>query len=95
MVYETYSERKRRIEKAGQPDVYTYDQITQKLRNQVIHIWNDAFGDGSTDGTYKHYASMEKPFSWRRVGERWLTTYLSQKHAGYGYCSARQIRQST
>ena len=49
MVYETYSERKRRIEKAGQPDVYSYDQIPQKLRNQVIHIWDDALGDGRTE----------------------------------------------
>jgi Domain of unknown function (DUF7014)/AbiJ N-terminal domain 4 len=60
MVYETYSERRRRIEKAGQPDFYSYDQIPAKLRNQVIHIWNEAFGDGHLKSSFKNYALMEK-----------------------------------
>jgi AbiJ N-terminal domain 4 len=60
MVYETYSERKRRLEQAGQPDVYSYDPIPNKLRNQIIHVWTDAFGEGRTDASYQYYASMEK-----------------------------------
>jgi AbiJ N-terminal domain 4 len=60
MVYETYSERKRRTEKAGQPDVYTYHQIPEKRRNQIVHIWDDAFGDGLRDPSYGIYAKMEK-----------------------------------
>ena len=59
MVYETYSERRRRLERAGQPDVYTYDQIPPKLRNQIIHIWTDAFGSGSEDYSYENYSMMQ------------------------------------
>jgi hypothetical protein len=60
MDYETYSERKRRLEKAGQPDVYIYHQIPEKLRNQVVHIWNDVLGEGREPRSYRHYALMEK-----------------------------------
>jgi hypothetical protein len=43
-IYETYSKRLRKRERAGQPDVYQYDELPQQLRNQVIHIWNSALG---------------------------------------------------
>jgi hypothetical protein len=60
MDHETYSERKRRLEKAGQPDVHIYHQIPEKLRNQVAHIWNDALGEGREHHSHKYYALMEK-----------------------------------
>ena len=43
-VYDIYSKRKRAQEKAGQPDVYRYDNIPEALRIQVIHIWRIAIG---------------------------------------------------
>ena len=43
-IYDTYSKRLRKRERAGQPDVYQYDELPQQLRNQVIHIWNSALG---------------------------------------------------
>jgi hypothetical protein len=43
-IYETYSKRLRNHERAGQPDVYQYDELPQQLRNQIIHIWNSAIG---------------------------------------------------
>ena len=42
-VWDLYSKRKRAAE--GTADVFSYDIIPQKLRVQVIHILNDAFGD--------------------------------------------------
>jgi len=42
--YDIYSKRKKQQEKAGQPDVYKYDEIPEALRNQVIHIWKTAIG---------------------------------------------------
>ncbi|MBU2536563.1 MAG: hypothetical protein KKD83_10445 [Chloroflexi bacterium] len=43
-VLDIYSKRKRLLEKAGQPDVYTYNDLPDGLRVQVIHIWRDTLG---------------------------------------------------
>ena len=43
-VYDIYSKRKRQQERAGQPDVYKYDEIPEGLRNQIIYIWQTAIG---------------------------------------------------
>lgn len=37
-IFDTYSKRKK-----GMPDVFTYDSISDKLKNQTYHIWNDFF----------------------------------------------------
>jgi hypothetical protein len=37
-IFRTYSKRKR-----GMPDVFTYDKIDKKLKNQIFHIWTDYF----------------------------------------------------
>ena len=42
-VFNLYSRRKQQAEKT-QPDVYQYDFIPEKVRNQIVHIWEDAFG---------------------------------------------------
>ena len=39
-VYETFAERKRRMEKGGKPTVYSQNQLPQPFRVQVAHIWN-------------------------------------------------------
>jgi hypothetical protein len=43
-IYETFSKRLRKRERAGQPDVYQYDDLPDPLRVQIIHIWNSAIG---------------------------------------------------
>lgn len=48
-----YHKRKRLREKAGQPDVYKYDQLPEELRVQVIHIWRTSLG------VYKDYYGEE------------------------------------
>jgi hypothetical protein len=53
-VLDIYSKRKRLLEKAGQPDVYRYDDLPEGLRNQVIHIWRTALGP------YNHRRSDDK-----------------------------------
>jgi len=42
-VFDLFSKRKKR-EQGDAPDVYTYSQIPQQLRVQIIHIWWDAIG---------------------------------------------------
>lgn len=43
-IYETYSKRLKKRERAGQPDVYQYDDLPNALRVQVIQIWRSALG---------------------------------------------------
>ena len=46
--YETYSKRKKKLEKAGSPDPLTYDDLPKAFRVQVVHIWNDAIGQSAS-----------------------------------------------
>ena len=43
-IYELFSKRQKRLQ-GKVPDVYQYEDIPQRLRVQVVHIWEDAFGD--------------------------------------------------
>jgi hypothetical protein len=45
-ISDLYSRRKKRAEKAGQPDVYQYDQVPHELRVQIIGIWEACLGRG-------------------------------------------------
>lgn len=49
-IFDTYSKRRERLEKAGQPDVYVYDELPDNLRVQIVHIWLDAIGSYFTEG---------------------------------------------
>jgi len=57
-VFDIYAKRKQLQEKAGQPDVYRYDEIPEGLRIQVIYIWRNAIGTWR-EGSYDH--SNEPP----------------------------------
>lgn len=39
--FETFSKRQKRLERAGQSDVYKYDDLPTPFRHQVIHIWRE------------------------------------------------------
>jgi hypothetical protein len=42
-VFDIFSKRQKKL-RGEVPDVYTYDDIPQPLRVQIIHIWNDTLG---------------------------------------------------
>ncbi len=43
-IYDLYSKRQKRL--CGEvPDVYQYDNISNILRVQIVHIWQDALGN--------------------------------------------------
>ena len=55
-VIKTYSKRKKAVEKSGAPDVYQYDVIPERLREQIVHIFNDGLGtDFRTNDDYKRW----------------------------------------
>ena len=43
-IYETYSKRLKKRERAGQPDVYQYDDLPEALRTQIYLILRDTLG---------------------------------------------------
>ncbi len=43
-VFDLFSKRQKRL-RGEVPDVYQYETIPQELRVQVIHIWQEAFGE--------------------------------------------------
>jgi hypothetical protein len=43
-IFETFSKRMRRKERAGKAEAYQYDTLPRALRIQVIHIWTTAVG---------------------------------------------------
>jgi hypothetical protein len=43
-IWETFSKRQKRRERAGKQDVYQYDDLPAPFRMQVCHIWNTAIG---------------------------------------------------
>ena len=42
-VFDLFSFRKR-LAAGDTPDVFTYDELPEQLRVQIVHIWRDAIG---------------------------------------------------
>jgi hypothetical protein len=68
-IYETFTKRLKRSERAGKADVYQYDTLPQEFRVQVIHIWKKAIGpfrpSYSTPKPYLPYSTQ----TWIHVSE--------------------------
>jgi hypothetical protein len=56
-VFDLYSKR-RKAERGGAPDVYTYDTIPSGLRVQIVHIWGDAIGNPAMGDYEGHVKSI-------------------------------------
>ena len=51
-IFDLFSKRQKTL-RGDIPDVYTYDNLPNALRVQIIHIWSDALG--SDENYYDHY----------------------------------------
>ena len=65
-IIELYSKRQKRL-RGDVPDVYTYDEIPQNLRVQIIHICNGTIGSkeecSRRDDIYQAYMCARKRLS--------------------------------
>jgi hypothetical protein len=43
-IFDLFSKRQKKL-RGEMPDVYTYDNIPQPLRVQIVHIWQDTLGN--------------------------------------------------
>jgi len=57
-VFDLFSKRQKRA-RGEMPDVYVYENLPQRLRVQIVHIINDAFGE---DEYYSNYADQAYEF---------------------------------
>jgi hypothetical protein len=69
-VMDLYFKRKRK-ERGDVPDVYQYEELPDALKVQVVHIWNDTFGDrhaAEAGAPHNTYARMSAILA-RELGE--------------------------
>jgi AbiJ N-terminal domain 4 len=45
-IFDTFTKRLRKKERAGQPDIYVYDDLPTPLRVQMLHVFHDSIGSG-------------------------------------------------
>ncbi|WP_297522477.1 STM4504/CBY_0614 family protein [uncultured Clostridium sp.] len=86
MIFETFSKRKKK-ELGIVDDMYMYDEIPGKLRNQIIHIWEDAIGDCHIAWAYIHNI-MLRELGWRVLGE---SKYQTETEACIEFISNHSI----
>lgn len=43
-IFDIFSKRQRKL-RGEMPDVYTYDDLPEPLRVQIVHIWQDTLGN--------------------------------------------------
>ena len=58
MIFDLFSKRQKRL-KGDIPDIYTYDEIPNSLRVQIIHIWYDVLGNGNDYHCLIHHTRYE------------------------------------
>ncbi|WP_226549685.1 STM4504/CBY_0614 family protein [Celeribacter naphthalenivorans] len=58
VVFDLFSKRKKRAQ-SSVDDVFQYEKISQKLRTQIVHIWNDALGSYDDFRGYGHADAHE------------------------------------
>lgn len=51
-VFDLFSKRKRRDERAGQEDIFQYEELPSQFRAQVVHISRDALGHYETPNPF-------------------------------------------
>lgn len=59
MIFDLFSKRQKRL-KGDIPDIYTYDDISNSLRVQIVHIWYDVLGN--SNNYYTNYNKVKSTY---------------------------------
>ena len=59
MIFDLFSKRQKKL-KGDVPDVYTYDNMPNALRVQIVHIWHDVIGD--INDYFSHYKDVKSAY---------------------------------
>lgn len=102
-IIETFAKRKKRLENAGVPVLYQYDDLPPEFRVQVIHIWNGAIGNpGDAESTFVFERQKEL---WKIVHDGlarelgvfdlWSPTSPDNERNNYGQCTSFLVGAET
>jgi len=89
-ILETFSKRKRRLEKAGQQDIYQYDELPYPFRVQVAHIWDTAIGRYFVD-SYRRGSSSPANEWWQYVHDTLAREQGVFRLGGEEYSSPKEM----
>ncbi|WP_027715353.1 STM4504/CBY_0614 family protein [Desulfuromonas sp. TF] len=80
-IFDLFSKRQKKL-RGDVPDVYSYDDLPQELRTQIVHIWLDTLGhaDNDVSGNVKKLYSFIVNTLCREYGVFTLTD--TKKHGG-------------
>jgi hypothetical protein len=66
-IYDTFTKRKRRAARAGQPEIYRYDEVPDALRTQVAYILRDTIGGYQEMGRYDFHGPPSSNARWEAI----------------------------
>ena len=66
-MFKTFTKRQKEREKAGETDVFQYDDLPEAFRNQVIHIWRKAIGRYFEPSGYSSGRPAESNKLWNAI----------------------------
>ncbi|NOJ80219.1 STM4504/CBY_0614 family protein [Myxococcus xanthus] len=95
-IYDIFSRREKRAKKAGASDVYQYDTLPREFRVQVIHMWEDAFGESYGPRTSE--AAIYKPMNemlCREYGRFRLSNTLAGQYSYKAACAEFLLNSDT
>jgi hypothetical protein len=73
-IFDLYSKRQKQL-RGEVPDVYTYDNISQPLRVQIVHIWQDVLGNADQYRNPVLYRESEVFHAYRMIVETLCREY--------------------
>ena len=68
-VLDLYSYRKK-VTEGGTPDVFTYDELPESLRIQIIHIWREAIGRYYVHPKFFYEKEAENNEAWELIHDQ-------------------------
>lgn len=77
-IHDTYSKRNK-----STPDVFSYDELTEKLKNQIVHIWNNYFDQLSTELRIEFWEYIHKILCEEFGKKSLLEDYLERYYDSY------------
>ena len=69
MIFDLFSKRKKKNTRAGEPDVYQYDEVSRELRVQIQQILIDAIGPQYQIDPYGMSSRSHNPDAWRNISK--------------------------
>ena len=85
-MFETFSQRKKKLALGDAPEVYTYDQIPSQLRHQICMVMHESIGPYKIINIYSSYVPPNANDLWEQIDkicQKEIYPYLRFRHEEY------------